>query len=48
MEPGSTGPEDFPPGEITIAEPLWRRFVPDVTRVVGRAMGLTGCPPMSC
>jgi probable rRNA maturation factor len=34
----------MPPGEITIADPLWRRIVPHIARVVGRAMELTGCP----
>jgi probable rRNA maturation factor len=45
MEPGSSSAgEDYPQGELTIAEPGWRRFVPNVGRVVARAMGLTGCP----
>jgi probable rRNA maturation factor len=34
----------MPPGDITIADPLWRRFVPHIARVVSRAMALTGCP----
>lgn len=44
MEPGSTDPPEAPPGELTITEPRWRRFVPGIERVVERAMGLTGCP----
>jgi len=33
-----------PQGELTIDNPAWRRFVPNIDRVVDRAMGLTGCP----
>jgi len=45
MEPDSTiPPGDLPGGEITIAEPHWHRFVPNLARVVTRAMDLTGCP----
>jgi probable rRNA maturation factor len=40
MEPGSTNPY----GGLTIAEPRWRTYVPNVARIVDRAMGLTGCP----
>jgi len=45
MEPESTASGDnLAPGELTVDEPRWRRFVPNIGRVVGRAMGLTGCP----
>jgi probable rRNA maturation factor len=33
-----------PQGELMITEPRWHRYVPNLARVVGRAMGLTGCP----
>ena len=45
MEPDSTNPPgEMPGGEITITEPRWRSFVPNLARVVTRAMDLTGCP----
>ena len=45
MEPDSTIPPGTPPGgEITITEPRWHRFVPNLARIVTRAMDLTGCP----
>jgi probable rRNA maturation factor len=50
MEPESTIPSGntpeggAPPGGLTITEPRWHSFVPNVARVVARAMGLTGCP----
>ncbi len=50
MEPDSTIPPGAPPGgappggEITITEPRWHRFVPNLARIVTRAMDLTGCP----
>ncbi len=51
MEPETTGPPEligsggvFSQSELTIDEPRWRRYVPNVERVVGRALGLTGCP----
>jgi len=50
MEPESTIPPGEPPGgfeptgELTIADPRWHSFVPNIDRVVARAMGLTGCP----
>jgi probable rRNA maturation factor len=49
MEPASTIPfGDQPPGgnvsALTITEPRWHSFVPHLSRVVARAMGLTGCP----
>jgi probable rRNA maturation factor len=45
MEPDSTIPPGEPPGgELTITEPRWRSFVPNLARVVTRAMDLTGCP----
>ena len=44
MEPGSSAPPGaFPPGGLTISEPRWRRFVPNLNQVVRRAMRLTGC-----
>ena len=44
MEPGSSAPPGaFPPGGLTISEPRWRRFVPKLNQVVGRAMRLSGC-----
>jgi len=51
MDPESTTPSElngsgggFPQAELTITEPLWRRFVPNIAAVVSRAMDLTGCP----
>ena len=41
IEPDSTIPFG---GALTIAEPRWHSFVPNVDRVVARAMELTGCP----
>lgn len=49
MEPGSTIPPGNQPGgapgvELTITEPRWHSFVPNLACVVTRAMDLTGCP----
>ncbi len=46
MEPGSTSSpgREAGLGDLTITEPRWRHYVPNVARIVDRAMGLTGCP----